>query len=159
MTEKITEIHAESRGNYGAPRVHAALRQRGDRCGRRRVARLIRQAGLQGHHRSRRHRTTIPDPYDRHGLRREMRNWETRVRALVDQLENRLDAETRRAVFTDLREGEDALVVTWLGDWFGDRPELHLSDEERAELIALAEAVDPDVLARVSDAVAPSEPD
>ncbi|MGI5518428.1 IS3 family transposase [Streptomyces sp. CA-106131] len=62
LTEKITEIHAESRGSYGAPRIHAALRQDGDRCGRRRVARLMRQAGLQGHHRSRRHRTTIPDP-------------------------------------------------------------------------------------------------
>ncbi|MGI5518429.1 hypothetical protein ACQEXF_59015 [Streptomyces sp. CA-106131] len=74
-------------------------------------------------------------------------------------MENRLDAETRQAVFTDLREGEDALVVTWLGDWFGDHPDLHLSDEEGAELIALAEAVDPDVLARVSDAVAPSDPD
>ncbi|MFI9605014.1 IS3 family transposase [Streptomyces sp. NPDC052043] len=36
-------------------------RQGGDRCGRRRVARLMRQAGLEGRHRSRRHRTTIPD--------------------------------------------------------------------------------------------------
>ncbi|MBM9503186.1 hypothetical protein [Actinacidiphila acididurans] len=54
---------------------------------------------------------------------------------------------------------EGALAVTWLGDWFGDHPELGLSGEERTELIALAEAVDPDLLARVTDAVAPSEPD
>ncbi|WP_107490704.1 IS3 family transposase [Streptomyces sp. TLI_171] len=58
----MTEIHADSRGSYGAPRVHAQLQQSGDRCGRRRVARLMRQAGLEGRHRRRRHRTTIPDP-------------------------------------------------------------------------------------------------
>ncbi|WP_420877929.1 IS3 family transposase [Streptomyces agglomeratus] len=42
MTEKITEAHEHSRGTYGAPRVHAVL-QRGERCGRRRVARLMRE--------------------------------------------------------------------------------------------------------------------
>ncbi|MFI9322652.1 IS3 family transposase [Kitasatospora aureofaciens] len=62
LTEKITKVHETSRGTYGAPRVHAALHRDGDRCGRRRVARLMRQAGLEGRHRRRRHRTTIPDP-------------------------------------------------------------------------------------------------
>jgi putative transposase len=62
LTEKITEIHERSRGTYGAPRVHAALKNEGAECGRRRVARLMRQAGLVGKHRKRKHRTTIPDP-------------------------------------------------------------------------------------------------
>ncbi|XCM77593.1 IS3 family transposase (plasmid) [Kitasatospora sp. HUAS MG31] len=62
LTVRIIEIHADSRGSYGAPRVHAALRRGGDRCGRRRIARLMREAGLQGRHRRRRQRTTIPDP-------------------------------------------------------------------------------------------------
>jgi putative transposase len=62
LTEKITEVHGASRSSYGAPRVHAALRRDGDRCGRRRVARLMRQAGLQGRHRRRGQRTTVPDP-------------------------------------------------------------------------------------------------
>uniref|UniRef100_UPI001313DDD2 IS3 family transposase n=1 Tax=Kitasatospora sp. MBT63 TaxID=1444768 RepID=UPI001313DDD2 len=62
LTERIAEVHADSRGSYGAPRVHAVLQQAGDRCGRRRVARLMREAGLQGRHRRRRHRTTVPDP-------------------------------------------------------------------------------------------------
>lgn len=62
LTEKITEVHAVSRGSYGAPRIHAALQREGERCGRRRVARLMRQRGLQGQHRRRRQRTTIPDP-------------------------------------------------------------------------------------------------
>jgi transposase InsO family protein len=62
LTDQITRVHARSRGTYGAPRVHAALRNEGARCGRRRVARLMGQAGLVGVHRRRRHRTTVPDP-------------------------------------------------------------------------------------------------
>ena len=62
LTEQITVIHATSRGTYGAPRVHAALRRNGAACGRRRVARLMRAAGLTGQHRKRRRLTTIPDP-------------------------------------------------------------------------------------------------
>ena len=45
---EIEAIHAMSRGTYGAPRVHAELRARGVRVGRKRVARLMRSAGLQG---------------------------------------------------------------------------------------------------------------
>ncbi|WP_405970585.1 IS3 family transposase [Streptomyces sp. NBC_00988] len=62
LTEKITEVHERSRGTYGVPRVHAALQRQGEDCGRRRVARLMRDAGLQGRHRRRRHLTTVPDP-------------------------------------------------------------------------------------------------
>ncbi|QTA36803.1 IS3 family transposase [Streptomyces sp. CA-256286] len=62
LTEKITEAHENSRGTYGAPRVHAVLQREGERCGRRRVARLMQDAGLQGRHRRRRHLTTVPDP-------------------------------------------------------------------------------------------------
>jgi putative transposase len=62
LTEKITEVHERSRGTYGAPRIHAALQRQGEDCGRRRIARLMRDAGLQGHHRRRRRLTTIPDP-------------------------------------------------------------------------------------------------
>jgi transposase InsO family protein len=53
----ITEIHTMSRYSYGAPRVHAELRLGlGVRCGRKRVARLMRLAGLAGicHRRKRR---------------------------------------------------------------------------------------------------------
>ncbi|WKK27314.1 IS3 family transposase [Streptomyces olivoreticuli] len=62
LTEKITEVHRHSRGTYGAPRVHAVLRREDVQCGRRRVARLIKAAGLQGSHHRRKHRTTVPDP-------------------------------------------------------------------------------------------------
>ncbi len=59
--ERITKIHADSRGTYGAPRVHAALQARGVRCGSRRVARLMRAAGLAGVCRRRSARTTRRD--------------------------------------------------------------------------------------------------
>ncbi|WP_406384427.1 IS3 family transposase [Streptomyces sp. NBC_01618] len=62
LTKQIVEVHAKSRETYRAPRVHAVLKCEGAGCGRRRVARLMQAAGLQGRHRRRRHLTTIPDP-------------------------------------------------------------------------------------------------
>lgn len=62
LTELIRAIHAESRGTYGAPRIHAELTLgHGIRCGRKRVARLMRTAGIRSVHRNRRWRTTIRD--------------------------------------------------------------------------------------------------
>ena len=62
LTARITAIHERSRGIYGAPRVHAELRMgHGVRCGRKRVARLMRAAGLQGVHRRRRQGLTRRD--------------------------------------------------------------------------------------------------
>ena len=58
LTAKIHEIHRRSRQTYGSPRVHAELRALGTRCGRKRVERLMRQAGLQGCMRGRRRGTT-----------------------------------------------------------------------------------------------------
>ena len=43
---EVAAIHAQSRGRYGSPRVHAELRERGWRTARKRVARLMRMAGL-----------------------------------------------------------------------------------------------------------------
>jgi transposase InsO family protein len=43
---EVQAIHAESRQRYGSPRVHAELRDRGHRVGRKRVARLMRHHGL-----------------------------------------------------------------------------------------------------------------
>ena len=62
LLEQIRTIHAQSRQTYGAPRVHAELRDAGVRCGQKRVARLMRQTGLEGAHRHRTTRTTVQDP-------------------------------------------------------------------------------------------------
>jgi putative transposase len=60
LSEKIYRIHTDSRQTYGAPRVHFELRMVGVRCGRKRVARLMREAGLFGcGGRRRKARTTL----------------------------------------------------------------------------------------------------
>lgn len=61
LTSRIQTIHAASRGTYGVPRVHAELRFEGTRCARKRVARLMRAASLEGVHRRRFMRTTVRD--------------------------------------------------------------------------------------------------
>lgn len=61
-TAKIREIHTKSRETYGYPRVHAEFRSLGIGCGRRRVARLMRAAGLRGCMRGRKRRITRRDP-------------------------------------------------------------------------------------------------
>jgi transposase InsO family protein len=48
LLRAIERVHAESRGAYGSPRVHQALRRGGVSCGRHRVARLMREEGLRG---------------------------------------------------------------------------------------------------------------
>lgn len=58
LTERIVGIHQHSRMTYGAPRVQAELAAAGLRCGRKRVARLMRAAGIVGCHRRRTARTT-----------------------------------------------------------------------------------------------------
>jgi putative transposase len=63
LMEKIREVHDRSRRTYGYPRVHAELRALGVRCSRKRVARLMSKAGLQGCIRGRRKRTTRRDLY------------------------------------------------------------------------------------------------
>jgi putative transposase len=63
LTEKIREIHKQARGVYGVRRVHAELRLgHGIRVGRKRVERLMRQAGISGLITRRRGRTTIRVP-------------------------------------------------------------------------------------------------
>ena len=57
----IQSIHQESRGTYGVPRVHAELVAGGWRVSRKRVARLMREAGLVGVSRRRGTRTTRAD--------------------------------------------------------------------------------------------------
>jgi len=48
LITRIRTAHDASRGTYGAPRVHAELAAQGIRIGRKRVARLMAQAGLAG---------------------------------------------------------------------------------------------------------------
>jgi putative transposase len=63
LLEKIREIWQANRHVYGAPRVHAELRMgHGIRVGRKRVERLMRQAGLSGLQQRKRGKTTVRVP-------------------------------------------------------------------------------------------------
>ena len=62
LTTKIEAIHAASDGQYGVPRVLAELRAQGHDVGRKRVARLMKAAGLRGRRPPRWVRTTTPEP-------------------------------------------------------------------------------------------------
>jgi putative transposase len=48
LLPEIRRFHQRSRGSYGAVRIHRDLREAGVRIGRKRVARLMQQAGLRG---------------------------------------------------------------------------------------------------------------
>ncbi|MEO7817970.1 MAG: IS3 family transposase [Actinomycetota bacterium] len=47
LAKQITAIFESSKGTYGSPRIHQALRQAGVSIGRKRVARLMQQEGLK----------------------------------------------------------------------------------------------------------------
>jgi transposase InsO family protein len=62
LGDRIQDIYDESRGTYGWPRVHRALRDEGVCVRRERVARIMRTKGLVGRCRRRWIKTTISDP-------------------------------------------------------------------------------------------------
>jgi len=62
LVEKIRQVHDDSDGTYGSPRVHRELRDRGVACGRRRVRRLMRLHGIEGRCKKRWRKTTVQDP-------------------------------------------------------------------------------------------------
>lgn len=64
LAEQVAQVHRDSRGTYGSPRVHAELRARGRRVSRKRIARLMGQQHLAARKRRRFVRTTD----SRHGL-------------------------------------------------------------------------------------------
>ena len=61
LLAQIRVSHEQSRGTYGAPRIHADLQAQGVRCGRKRIARLMREADLAGAQRRRYRGTTRQD--------------------------------------------------------------------------------------------------
>jgi transposase InsO family protein len=58
LAERIEDAYQENKGKYGSPRIHAALKTQGIHCGRKRVARLMRERNLSAHRKRRKARTT-----------------------------------------------------------------------------------------------------
>lgn len=67
LCTQVRVIHQASRRTYGSPRVHAELHARGERCGRKRVARLMRQEGLRVKARRRCRPTTTDSKHTHRG--------------------------------------------------------------------------------------------
>jgi transposase InsO family protein len=65
LLKVIGTVYQAGRGLYGSPRVHAALRRQGIRCSRKRVARLMRQAGLRSRRRPKRRVRTTDSRHNR----------------------------------------------------------------------------------------------
>ena len=78
LRTRVQAIHTRSRGTYGAPRIHAELAAGGVAASRKRVARVMRSAGIAGVSRRRGPRTTRRD---------------VRVRPAADLVERRFEAE------------------------------------------------------------------
>jgi putative transposase len=61
LKERIARIHRRSRGTYGRPRIHAELKDEGEKVSAKRIARLMKECGLRGASRRRRVSTTWRD--------------------------------------------------------------------------------------------------
>lgn len=61
---EIRTVYASSRRRYGAPRVHAELKAKGEKCGHNQVARLMREEGLKGK-KARRFKVTTMSSHDK----------------------------------------------------------------------------------------------
>lgn len=61
LKEKIKNIHEKSRKVYGSPRVHHELKKQGEKVSRKRVARLMREEGIQAKMRKKWKKTTTID--------------------------------------------------------------------------------------------------
>jgi putative transposase len=62
LLEKIKTAHQKSRHTYGSPRIQAELQLQGDYYSRKRVARLMKQEGLEAKMKKRFKKTTITNP-------------------------------------------------------------------------------------------------
>jgi putative transposase len=93
---RIQAIHERSRGTYGAPRIHAELVASGTPVSRKRVARLMRAAGLQGASRRRWATTTVRDK---------------KVRPAPDLVERNFTAEGRDQLWV----ADITYIPTWAG--------------------------------------------
>ena len=58
LGKRIEDAYQNNRRVYGSPRLHAELKEQGVRCGRKRVARLMRERGISAKAKRRKRKTT-----------------------------------------------------------------------------------------------------
>ncbi len=64
LLRQIREVHTQSRRLYGSPRIAAELRKQGVRCGKNRVARIMREHSIEAEVKKRRFRRTTDSRHD-----------------------------------------------------------------------------------------------
>ena len=99
LLDRIREIHRISRETYGALRIHAELVAQGCAVGRKRVARLMRRAGLRGISRRKGTRTTTRD---------------ARARPTPDLVERDFSADAPDRLWV-----ADITYITYIPTWAG----------------------------------------
>ena len=125
LTEKIRAVHRDSRGNYGAGRIHDTLAdEQGVRCSRKRIARLMGLAGIQGVSHVRKSKSWRPQPAVHDDLvKRQFRADEPNRLWFCDITQHRardgwvycaavIDAYSRRVVGWSIAERATAELVT-----------------------------------------------
>jgi len=79
LGERLARLYQANRQVYGSPRIHAALRADGHHCGRKRVARRMREHGLSA--KPRRHRSRTTDSQLEHPVAPNLLNRDFSARA------------------------------------------------------------------------------
>lgn len=125
ITVHIEDAYSQHRGHYGSPRIHAELKEQGIHCGRRRVARLMRENQLNARKKKRKVRTTDSNhqfPVAPNLLERDFtasapnKKWMTDFTYIDTQegwlfLAGVLDAYSRKIVGWSMSEKHDAELV------------------------------------------------
>jgi putative transposase len=136
LLELIEMIYQESRGTYGSPRIHAELRSQGETCSRKRVARLMKKAGIEAKMKKRFKVTTRANP---------------KAKTAPNLLKQDFTAEAPNqrwvADFTYVATGEGWLYVAIVLDLFS-RKIVGLAMEERMTADLVIKALEQAILHR-----------
>ena len=128
LDEQVRKAHADSRGTYGSPRVHRALKKQAFPAGRHRVARAMRRLGIMARRRRRFVVTTRSDPSLGVAPDRVGRGfWPAALNAVVESFFASLKAESLADTSLPTRAEARTAVFDWL--MFYNRTRMHSSLE------------------------------
>jgi transposase InsO family protein len=64
LLDRVKEIHQKSRKVYGSPRIRAELRDQGSKCGKNRIARIMKDNGIRAELKRRFRKTTTQSKHN-----------------------------------------------------------------------------------------------
>ena len=130
LTEKLKALHTASRGTYGAPRLKVQLKTQGYACSQKRIANLMRKAGIFGC--AKRRFRPMSTTYSKHNLPVAPRVFEIEKKESLPQAPNQVWVSDQTYIPT--REGW--LFLTVYMDIFSRKVVgYHMSDHLRSETV------------------------